>query len=646
MCFSSSGHKTIRSMSDFSSILNKHRAAALAMKMHTNVLNRRNRFKLNLSETNKNEDDDISVPKKKKRGRKSKAEKEAEAELIASGAITNDSDIPKPKKRKGRPKKVKDLTEIAANVKQKAPAVVEDLDSMFPNLEEDLKELEGKLGDMGDLGDLENFRDEFGISEANRNAIETISDEDLQEALKGFGAGGNDEMDEFINLMESDQGKQATAAARSVENKANDNGVESSDALLDLLAEIEKTDGTITKAEEADGVAVTDTIATSAKTIVSSPTIEEGTEEPTKKRRGRPPSAKTLSKDVAETEAKVVVPTTTTTATATTTTTSSVAKTIATDGKTTTEEGSDSNSQKSGEPLVIDGVELDSKEFDLGVEPPPLEEFKRLMESLGPETLFEEEGLESASEQVMKRGKELSDMSESEVAVMRAELEEELAGPEYEVPLTTTEKGWYPKIYKGGKPVREPSMPVGPGSDKLHTNFGMITTRSKVKETYMKSVDDRSEWRLQIVSVVTNSSKNSTAIDVVNQVYEYIKKATDNDDRIEYQIICYSFADDEPFEELEDNIQMWCESYNTYHLVDGAAMKEVWGAIMPHIMLSEHNLEAIVKQIKWALAEEDMRGAMLTPRLRRLRFRGGAAEMVTGFNTEHLDSEFSVISVR
>ena len=82
--------------------------------------------------------------------------------------------------------------------------------------------------------------------------------------------------------------------------------------ILGILAAvaIPRYASTITKAEEADGVAVTDTIATSAKTIVSSPTIVEGTEEPTKKRRGRPPSAKTLSKDVAETEAKVVVPTT------------------------------------------------------------------------------------------------------------------------------------------------------------------------------------------------------------------------------------------------------------------------------------------------------------------------------------------------
>jgi hypothetical protein len=50
-------------------------------------------------------------------------------------------------------------------------------------------------------------------------------------------------------------------------------------------------------------------------------------------------------------------------------------------------------------------------------------------------------------------------------------------------------------------------------------------------------------------------------------------------------------------EELEDSIQMWLESYNTYHLVDGAAMKEAWGSIMPHIMLAEKNLNAILDQV-------------------------------------------------
>ena len=51
-------------------------------------------------------------------------------------------------------------------------------------------------------------------------------------------------------------------------------------------------------------------------------------------------------------------------------------------------------------------------------------------------------------------------------------------------------------------------------------------------------------------------------------------------------------------------------------------------------------------QVRWALAEDTFDGALLTPRLRRLRFRGGAQEMTTGFNTQFLDSEFSVVSVR
>jgi hypothetical protein len=50
-------------------------------------------------------------------------------------------------------------------------------------------------------------------------------------------------------------------------------------------------------------------------------------------------------------------------------------------------------------------------------------------------------------------------------------------------------------------------------------------------------------------------------------------------------------------EDHEDMIQMWLESYNTYHLVDGAAMKEAWGSIMPHIMLAEKNLDAIRDQV-------------------------------------------------
>lgn len=91
---------------------------------------------------------------------------------------------------------------------------------------------------------------------------------------------------------------------------------------------------------------------------------------------------------------------------------------------------------------------------------------------------------------------------------------------------------------------------------------------------------------------------------------------------------------------------MWVEGYNTYHLVDGAAMKEAYGGVVPEILLSERNLQALLEQVRWALEEDTLGGTMLTPRMRRLRLRGGAQEMIMGFNTDKLDSKFSVVNVR
>ena len=250
-------------------------------------------------------------------------------------------------------------------------------------------------------------------------------------------------------------------------------------------------------------------------------------------------------------------------------------------------------------------MELDRKEFDLGAEPPPLEEFKRLMESLGPETIFDEEG-----------GLDTDAPLPSE----SLEVEEE------EIQPSPEELAWYPNIYEGGA---EPDL------------------RNEEKySSWAPEHEDPAWWRVQIVSVVSNSSTNSTALEMVRRVYDFIRAGTNNDSRINFQTICFQHADGSPVEELDDSVQMWLEGYNTYHLVDGKAMKEAWGAIMPHIMLSEKNLAAILAQVQWALMEDGMDGALLTPRLRRVRFRGGAQEMTTGFNTEHLDSEFSVVSVR
>ena len=99
-------------------------------------------------------------------------------------------------------------------------------------------------------------------------------------------------------------------------------------------------------------------------------------------------------------------------------------------------------------------------------------------------------------------------------------------------------------------------------------------------------------------------------------------------------------------DELHDILQMWCESYNTYHLIDGAAMKAAWGAVMPDIVLSDANLKAVLRQVQVALMEDQSDAAILSPRMRAVRLRGGAKEMSMGYNTETIDSEFSVVSVR
>jgi hypothetical protein len=263
-------------------------------------------------------------------------------------------------------------------------------------------------------------------------------------------------------------------------------------------------------------------------------------------------------------------------------------------------------------PLVIDGIELDRGELGAGVEPPPLEEFKRLMESLGPESMFSDD---------------------------YAEFTAELSAPqtfpdvEYEYgDMTEEEKVWMPVIYEGGKSVR-------PDPDPLSKD---------TFEWWLKHEQGPADWRVQVVSGVTNSSKNTTALEIVDRVYAHIQAGLtpEETERVNFQIICYTRPNGNSYEPIDDIIQMWCEGYNTYHLVDGFAMKEAWGSIMPHIMLSEKNLDAILDQVRWALAEDTFEGALLTPRLRRLRFRGGAQEMTTGFNTEELDSEFSVVSVR
>lgn len=281
--------------------------------------------------------------------------------------------------------------------------------------------------------------------------------------------------------------------------------------------------------------------------------------------------------------------------------------------------------------LVIDGVEIPKEEYELGIDPPPLEEFRRLMESLGPDSMFEDDMEMDLSGTGVSSPFYDSDAAKVEAAVAKRKLEAKM-NPNEPSELDLIErseetKAWVPMIYEGGKPKKRAVL-------------------SDDAERFLTSHDDPAEWRLQIVSVVTSSDKNSTALEYVDKVYDYIRNGTNNDQRIRYETMCLVREDGKPFEEIDDMIQMWIESYNTYHLIDGFAMKEAWGAIMPHLILSPHNLKAMLDKVIWALDEDESNSAILSPRFRRLRFRGGAQEMTTAFNTEFLDTEFSVVSVR
>jgi hypothetical protein len=458
------------------------------------------------------------------------------------------------------------------------------------NLDKDLAELEADFGQMG-----EQFVG-WDINEDSRSALESISQDDLRDALeslssksKGASGGG---MDDFLSQLK--------IGDANTNINVNDDDINVHLPIPDTDTDTDTNERTSTSVGVGAGGLSTNSLDMKQVSVLNANTNAEADTEssalPVKRGRGRP---KKVPDEVLST--------------------SMVNK----NGYNTNE--------------IKDTSEIDAQAS-------PREEFLSLYKIVGPKSKNDDLVRSYTVEQ-----KELEDLSEDEFLALKAAVEREIEEDDKPIPLNVQEKGWYPKKYNGGKPQREPALPVGPGDNthfKKNTGLAKPNKTFAKEEFYQSPADEPSDWRVQIVSVVTNSSTNSTALDMVDKVYDYIKKGTDNDPRIQYQTICYTFADGEPFDELEDSIQMWLESYNTYHLIDGAAMKEVWGGIMPHIVLGEHNLEAVLDRVKYALVEDTMGGAILTPRLRRVRLRGGASEMKTGFNTEHLDSEFAVVSVR
>ena len=161
-------------------------------------------------------------------------------------------------------------------------------------------------------------------------------------------------------------------------------------------------------------------------------------------------------------------------------------------------------------------------------------------------------------------------------------------------------------MYEGGDPLTSRGGNRSDTIDTVDPEYSLMALLNITEAEVSAKVDDDfnehtfpAPYRVLVTSVITSvlEGQPHVSLDVVDKVYAHIKKHTNNDDRIRYQILLFNDEDDKPVEQLSDAIQMWCESYNSYHLIDGQAMKAAWGGIMPEIILSEVNLEALLNQV-------------------------------------------------
>ena len=89
-------------------------------------------------------------------------------------------------------------------------------------------------------------------------------------------------------------------------------------------------------------------------------------------------------------------------------------------------------------------------------------------------------------------------------------------------------KAWLPLVYEGGKSTRIASKPEISKS----LDWWLIDHEGAAP----------SDWRVQVISVVTNSSNaNTTALDLVNMVYDHIQRGltAEENGRVSFQILCY-----------------------------------------------------------------------------------------------------------
>ena len=50
-------------------------------------------------------------------------------------------------------------------------------------------------------------------------------------------------------------------------------------------------------------------------------------------------------------------------------------------------------------------------------------------------------------------------------------------------------------------------------------------------------------------------------------------------------------------DKFDNTMQMWVDSYNSYHLLDGLSVKEFYGSVKPGKLLTSDNMQYILKQV-------------------------------------------------
>jgi len=196
---------------------------------------------------------------------------------------------------------------------------------------------------------------------------------------------------------------------------------------------------------------------------------------------------------------------------------------------------------------------------------PPLEEFKRLMASLGPESMLDDDllfGLDDdpeIDEEMVLSGKQFRDTEQRDNVVVELRDTEDgeqlfYDGVQYngpELPMGTLtprvdpdeEDPYYdvyaPNIYDGGK--------ARSNYERYNVDNATITEAREFNQyLYATEPDEAVNSRVRIISVITNSTQNSTALEMVNRIYDYIRAGTtDVANNIDFEIHCYKYYEED-----------------------------------------------------------------------------------------------------